>query len=282
MDPAASSDRDLADQIASQLRSLLSDRANVDLTSQLDGHLMEHPMEFADAINRIHKPLQSKTLPDSDTAKKIPEGEWANCIDNQHCIPREIRSASSLADLVSIVNEARGKGWTVRIVGAGHSFSDVAITYNKGSKQEGILVKPDGLKGVTLSDGSLLRVGVDASHLVVVESGTTIHELNEKLDTMKLGLINMGAYDHQTIAGAISTGTHGTGVSLGPIGSSVRSIVLVSETGNVYQVEPSDGITDAAKFNSMHPDRILMQDNDWFQSHVLAMGAFMPCRAPFM
>jgi L-gulono-1,4-lactone dehydrogenase len=279
MDSAASPDKDLADQIASQLQRLLNDRENEDLRSQLDGHLTEHPLEFAHAINQIYQPPHSTTLPDSDTAKKIPAGEWANCIDNQHCIPREIRSASSLADLISIVNEARGKGWMVRVVGAGHSFSNVAITYNKGSKQEGILVKPDGLKGVTLSDGSLLRAGVDPSHLVVVESGTTIHELNERLDNMQLGLINMGAYDHQTIAGAISTGTHGTGVSLGPIGSSVRSIVLVSETGAVYQIEPSNGITDPAKFQSQHPDRILMQDDDWFQSNVLAMGTFMSCVA---
>ncbi len=82
----------------------------------------------------------------------------------------------------------------------------------------------------------------------------------------------MGAYDSQSLAGAISTGTHRTGISLGPIASSVRFLVLVSEKGMIYHIEPTNGITDPAAFANAKPVVILKQDDDWFQSNVVPMG----------
>lgn len=268
------SDNDLSDQIANQLRRLLDDRENEELRQEIDIYRNSHPSEFGEAIKNVYQlpPDNRSMLPDSHTVKRAPAGEWQNCIDNQHCKPNKIEVANSLEDLVRVVNDARARNSTVRVVGAGHSFANVAITYDKGAKQESILIQPNGLNGVELIDASLLRTGIDASHLVVVESGTTIQKLNQELDKMHLALINMGAYDHQTIAGAISTGTHGTGVGLGPIGSSVRSIVLVSESGKKIQIEPSSGITDPEKFKLAQPDTILKQDDDWFQANILAMG----------
>ena len=82
----------------------------------------------------------------------------------------------------------------------------------------------------------------------------------------------MGAYDGQTLGGAISTGTHGTGISLGPIASNVRSLVLVSENKTVYQIEPTKGITNPTKFAKAKPDIVLKQDDEWLNSNVVAMG----------
>ena len=128
------------------------------------------------------------------------------------------------------------------------------------------------MKKVLPVDASLLLDPSKASNLFSAESGMTIERLNDELDKRHLALANMGAYDGQTLAGAISTGTHGTGISLGPIASSVRSLVLVSSTRTIYQIEPSTGITDPAKFAKANLDMVLKQDDDWFQSSVIAMG----------
>lgn len=128
------------------------------------------------------------------------------------------------------------------------------------------------MKKVLPVDASLLLDPSKASNLFSAESGKMIERLNDELDKRSLALAHMGAYDGQTLAGAISTGTHGTGISLGPIASSVRSLVLVSGTRAIYQIELSNGITDLVKFAKANPDMVLKQDDDWFHSSVIAMG----------
>ena len=111
-----------------------------------------------------------------------------------------------------------------------------------------------------------------ASSLFCAESGITIKDLNNALNKAGRALANMGAYDGQTLAGAISTSTHGTGIRLGPIASSVRSLVLVSENKTVYQIEPTKGITEPKRSAQVKPDIVLKQDDEWFNSNVVAMG----------
>lgn len=190
---------------------------------------------------------------------------WSNCIGEQKCTATHIRHPDSCRDLVNAVNDAREQGLTVRAVGSGHSFSDVALT-------DGILLDPKNMKKVIPLDISSLFEPFRGSTLFSVESGITIRELNDELDKRNLALVNMGAYSGHTLAGAISTGTHGTGLNLGPMASNVQSLVVVSETAVIYQIEPSNGITDPVKFASRNPGIVLVQDDDWFQSSVIAMG----------
>lgn len=190
---------------------------------------------------------------------------WSNFLGEQKCKARQIRHPDSCQDLVNAVNDGREQGLTVRAVGSGHSFSDVALT-------DGILLDPKNMKKVIPLDISSLFEPFRGSTLFSVESGITIRELNDELDKRNLALVNMGAYDGQTLAGAISTGTHGTGLKLGPMASNVQSLVVVSETAVIYQIEPRNGITDPLKFASRNPGIVLMQDDDWFQSSVIAMG----------
>ena len=68
--------------------------------------------------------------------------------------------------------------------------------------------------------------------------------MNAYLDGRGLALSNMGGYDHQTIAGVISTSTHGSGITFGPLNDFVRSLDIVAAGGVVYRIEPSDGPTD--------------------------------------
>lgn len=190
---------------------------------------------------------------------------WSNYIGEQKCKARQIRYPDSCQDLVNAINDGREQGLTVRAVGSGHSFSDIALT-------DGILLDPKNMKKVIPLDISSLFEPLRGSTLFSVESGITIRELNDELDKRNLALVNMGAFDGQTLAGAISTGTHGTGLELGPMASYVQSLVVVSESAVIYQIEPSNGISDPVKFASRNPDIVLMQDDEWFQSSIIAMG----------
>lgn len=242
---------------AELLQRMMTDPHDEALIDEAGVLLRSNPGEFVQAAQQV-LPLPS------EAASSAQDGTWRNCIGNQVCTPATILRPTSLQDLIDAVTQARGAR-TVRAVGSGHSFSDVAVT-------DGVLLDPHGMNQVLQLDASVLADPSDARKLFSVQSGITIAQLNQELDAVGLALINMGAYDAQTLAGAISTGTHGTGASLGPIASCVRSLVLVTESGTVYQIEPTHGISDPVKFAARYPDIILKQDDDWFQSNVVAMG----------
>ena len=123
--------------------------------------------------------------------------------------------------------------------------------------------------------------------LFETEAGITIRDLNKSLESRNLGLMNMGGYDGQTIIGATSTSTHGSGITLGPFPDMVRSLVLAT-TGTwdgktfggkdpqngvaLYRIEPADGITDPKIYSD--PVIQLIQDDDCFRAVICSMGCF--------
>ncbi|KAF5011218.1 hypothetical protein FDECE_2657 [Fusarium decemcellulare] len=192
---------------------------------------------------------------------------WENCIGEQKCFPKDLRNPQKLDDLRAAVQDGKRHNIQVRAVGSGHSFSNICPT-------SGILLDPHGMKQLLTIDPSTLKTPSAAESYVFVESGITLEELNQQLDKKQKALATLGAYDGQTLAGAISTGTHGSGITLGNLASLVRAIVLVSESGTVYQIEPKDGITDPTKF-APGPGvvaQVLKQDDDWFRAALVAMG----------
>jgi L-gulono-1,4-lactone dehydrogenase len=191
---------------------------------------------------------------------------WTNHTGNQRGHPRAIVHPGSLAELAEVVRRAEREGTSVRAVGAGHSWSDIALT-------EGILVAPDRLRGVRPADDGTLTDGARSLRLVRVLGGTPLRELNPALEVMGLALPNMGGYDAQTIAGVVATSTHGSGLHHGPFPDLVRSLDLVVAGGEVVRVEPAAGPTDAAAFASAHGDRRLVQDDDAFAAASCALGS---------
>src|SRR5581483_8291116 len=103
-------------------------------------------------------------------------------------------------------------GRRVKAIGAGHSFTAIGAT-------DGVQLRLDRLAGVVRADR--------ATGLVTVLAGTRLHALNEVLWQLGLAMANLGDIDVQTIAGAISTGTHGTGAKLGGLATQVRGLELV-------------------------------------------------------
>ena len=188
---------------------------------------------------------------------------WHNHTGNQSCNPREIVRPASAEELVALVQRAEGEGTTVRAVGAGHSWSDVALT-------NGYLVAPDNLSGVDRVDAATLRADARGRKLVRVLGGTHLHALNEALDRMGLALPNMGGYDAQTIGGVVSTSTHGSGLRWGPFPDLVRSIDLIVAGGQALRVEPREGPSDPAA--PLDGPWRLVQNDDAFAASVCGIG----------
>jgi L-gulono-1,4-lactone dehydrogenase len=170
---------------------------------------------------------------------------------------------ASLDELVELVRRAEREGTTVRAVGAGHSWSDVALT-------DGYLIEPRGLSGLLELDDGTLRDDVSRAEHARVLAGTPLHELNPALERRGQALANMGGYDAQTISGVVATSTHGAGLGFGPFPDMVRSLDMVVAGGEVVRVEPSDGLTDPARFGR---ERTLIQDDRTFHAAACAMGS---------
>ncbi len=123
-------------------------------------------------------------------------------------------------EIRSAVRAAGEADLAVRCVGAGHSFTDAAAT-------DGVLMSLDDHRGV---------VSVDAgSGTVEVRAGTRLADLNVDLHRAGLALSNLGDIDRQSIAGAIATSTHGTGLAFNGIASAVTGFRLVSADGSVIE-----------------------------------------------
>ncbi|HTS53315.1 MAG TPA: D-arabinono-1,4-lactone oxidase [Burkholderiales bacterium] len=190
---------------------------------------------------------------------------WKNHTRNQSIQPLRLCVPETLDDAVQVVKEAEELGCTVRAVGSGHSWSDVALT-------SGFLVDTSALGRVLDLEPGLLRSGLDSGVLAYPEGGITLRALNDHLDARGRALSNMGGYDAQTMAGVISTATHGSGIAFGPMAESIRSLDLVAGGGRVFRIEPADGPTDPAAFAARYPGRILKQDDDWFRTAAVGMG----------
>jgi FAD/FMN-containing dehydrogenase len=191
---------------------------------------------------------------------------WKNHLGNQRVDPLRIYEPRSIAEVQAIVRLARERGVTVRAVGSGHSWSDVALT-------EGFLLKPTGMTRVPAPEPDFLRSKWAGRTLVRAEGGTRIKELNDWLDEHGLGLSNMGGYDHQTVAGVTSTSTHGSGVAFGPLNDQLRSLDVVVGDGSVQRIEPTYGPTDRAAYEAHHgAARTLVQDDHIFDAVCVGIG----------
>ena len=191
---------------------------------------------------------------------------WENHLGNQSVDPLRIYAPETIEEVSAIVREAEQAGATVRAVGSGHSWSDVALT-------TGFLLETDRLARVPAGEPDFLRPEWSGRRLVRAEAGIRIHELNAHLDREGLALSNMGGYDHQTVAGVISTSTHGSGMGFGPLNDFVHSLDLVASGGDVYRIERDHGPTDPEAFASHHgASRKLVQRNDFFDAAVVGMG----------
>ncbi|MEL7123195.1 MAG: FAD-binding protein, partial [Bacteroidota bacterium] len=193
---------------------------------------------------------------------------WKNVAKDHRPRVKKYFLPTKLEDLIQIVKEAEANNMKVRAVGSGHSYSTVAVGSDYVVDLKNVnLVLP--IKKKWLLDKQPLMF--DDGQLLEIEAGISIQWLNKQLERKKLALINMGAVDDQTMAGAIATGTHGTGWNLPATPGMVRSITMVAHQGKVYKIEPkSKPVTNPATYD--HPTIELIQDDDIFNSALLGLG----------
>jgi FAD-linked oxidoreductase len=146
------------------------------------------------------------------------EVEWRNWCGDERCRPAATVHPGSIEEIVAALGRANRESLRVRVAGAGHSFSDIACT-------GGLLIVLDRFQRVLDVDRS--------SGLVRVQGGITIARLNAQLAQHGLAMENLGDIDAQSIAGAISTATHGTGARLRNIPSQVAELTLILADGSM-------------------------------------------------
>ena len=152
-----------------------------------------------------------------------PGTPWQNWGRSESANPRHIARPTSVDEVVEVVRFARSHDLTVKPVGAGHSFTSIAAT-------TGIQLDIAAIDGVLAVDGNL----------VTLAAGTNLHQLPELLGPYGLALANMGDIDRQTIAGATSTGTHGTGAAFGGLATQIRAVTLVTADGTLLRVSETE------------------------------------------
>ncbi|MFE4588739.1 D-arabinono-1,4-lactone oxidase [Streptomyces laurentii] len=150
---------------------------------------------------------------------------WRNWAGNEEARPRRVLRPTSTDDVAAAVKDAVGDGLRVKPVGSGHSFSGAAVAPD-------VQLLLDGMDGLCSLD--------ETTGLVTVEAGMPLWKLSPLLAAHGLALENMGDIDRQTISGAISTGTHGSGVRFGGIATQVRALELVLADGTVATCSPTE------------------------------------------
>jgi FAD-linked oxidoreductase len=146
---------------------------------------------------------------------------WAR---NQSCIPAEVARPTTTAQVADIVRRAHADRRRVKVIGAGHSFTPAAMT-------NGVLLSLERMCGV---------LAVDAGrHRVTVQAGITLRDLGDELAAVGLAMPNLGDINVQSVAGAINTATHGTGLAWGNIATTIVGMELVDGRGEVVRCDES-------------------------------------------
>jgi L-gulono-1,4-lactone dehydrogenase len=146
---------------------------------------------------------------------------WKNWPGDQRCAPENFERPGNEEELARLVADAP----SVKVAGAGHSFSDIACT-------DGLMLDLSRMNGVLSVEGNEVTVG----------AGITIRELGPALAERGLALENQGDVDAQTVAGAISTATHGTGGRFANLASRVTGLRLVTASGEVVELRGGDDL----------------------------------------
>lgn len=145
---------------------------------------------------------------------------WANWAGNVKASPRRQVRPGSEEEIVELLRSATAQKEKVRPVGSGHSFQPLCAT-------DDLLLSLEEMTGVIESgpDWALIR------------AGTRLGDLGEELHRLGLGMENLGDIDRQGLAGAVSTGTHGTGPGLGSLATQVTGLRLITSDGAILDLD---------------------------------------------
>lgn len=142
--------------------------------------------------------------------------KWTNWAGNETAHPVSLSEPRDEAEVIGVVTRALETGSTAKVVGSGHSFTPAAVS-------NGHMMSIRHLSGIRSIDRQSMTVTVGA--------GTTLHDLNRLLAAEGLAMANLGDIAYQSVAGAVSTSTHGTGVALPGLAAQLVALRLVDGMG---------------------------------------------------
>jgi L-gulonolactone oxidase len=139
--------------------------------------------------------------------------------------PVRVVRPASVDEIAAVVKQAAADGLRVKAIGSGHSFTAIGLT-------DGVLLDMSAYAALVSADPN--------TGLVTAQAGLPLHRLNALLHEQGLGLTNMGDIDVQTVSGAVSTGTHGTGRDSAGFAAQIAALELVLADGSVVSCSRSD------------------------------------------
>jgi len=148
---------------------------------------------------------------------------WTNWGGTYSCSPTCIESPSTEEEIAELVRASAARGEHVKVIGSGHSFTDIGCT-------DGCLIRLDNYDKVVEVDRE--------ARTITAQAGITILQLSDALAHFGLAMENMGDVGYQTISGAISTATHGTGERFRNISSQVAALSVITAEGEVVHCSP--------------------------------------------
>jgi len=144
--------------------------------------------------------------------------KWKNWAGNQRSHPSTVRTPSDERELIAAVTYTAARGGVIKAVGAGHSFTAIA-------RPEDVLLDLSQYSHISRID--------PIKKQITAQSGCGLAKLNAELTRANLALPNLGDIDAQSIAGAVSTGTHGTGATWQSIAAGIVRLRLIAGDGSV-------------------------------------------------
>jgi len=140
---------------------------------------------------------------------------WSNWSGWVKSWPAALLDPTSEEELAAAVRDGIAP---IRAAGSGHSFTPLV-------ESQGTIISLRNMSGIIDHD--------DKAQTARIKAGTIIRDLGPLLLDRGMGLVNQGDIDSQTLAGAVGTGTHGTGGDLGSLSTSIESFRLVAASGEI-------------------------------------------------
>ncbi len=147
---------------------------------------------------------------------------WHNWAGTVRCEPAHLLAPSDEDGIAAALAFAERRDLAVRAAGSGHSFNPLATT-------AGLLLDLTQFRGVLALD--------PVARTITVRSGTPVRTVNQVLARVGLALANVGTLDRQTVAGAIATGNHGTGIDHGPLSDNVVALRMITADGQIRTLD---------------------------------------------
>lgn len=154
----------------------------------------------------------------------VPMASWTNWAGTEAASPRKTVAPINTKQIQHEIEHALAHRTKVKMVGTGHSFNGISAPVDT-------MLRPGKFAGI-------VSVNRDAMTVTVL-AGTPLHVLNAELTRLGLSLHNMGDIAEQTIAGATSTGTHGTGGTVSSLSAQIAAFTIISGHGEEITASPT-------------------------------------------